>query len=917
LWPSGVPNSQPSDEKETSEVGSDGLLRVNFVQEPTLTIYPAPAENNTGRAVIICPGGGYWMQAWTHEGIEIAEWLNSIGVTAAILKYRLPHSKSVVVRHEAPMQDAQRAIRLLRSRASDWAILKDKIGIMGFSAGGHLASTATTHFDPGDVTAMDPVERQSCRPDFAMLIYPVITMKDPFTHKGSRANLLGENPDPELVQYFSNELHVTAQTPPTFIVHSTDDAAVPVENSLDFYRALRQNGILAEMHIYQHGGHGYGIRPEMGGPAASWAGRANDWFDTFSYVRVANIFGDNMVLQRGIEVPVWGWGEPGDDIEVVMTGKTYSAKIDPNGRWQVRLDPMQAGGPHRMSIRGRNHRVELRDILIGDVWFCGGQSNMAWPVDRVNDSEQEIASANWPEIRHITVSRTMATSPEKDVARASWQRAVGENIRNLTAVGYFFARELYREKKVPIGLINDNWGGTVAETWTSPEALAKLPDFKPVVEEMAKDKRSTEQIRHDLENDRIAWEASIANKDPGLNNGMALWGQPTFDDSGWKSMMVPGLWEDAGHPDLDGVVWFRKNVQLPETMKGKDLVLKVGQIDDSDETWFNGVKVGTTENAYNRRRSYPVSGALVQETNQITVRVRDTGGGGGIWGDPGNLALETSDGQSLSLAGEWRYAIGLETDQQIMRGFGPNDRPSLLFNGMLKPVMPYALKGVIWYQGESNASRAHQYTSLFPAMIRDWRNQWNQGDFPFLFVQLANFRAAKAVPGESDWAELREAQTMTLTTPNTGMAVIIDIGEADDIHPKNKQDVGSRLALAARKVAYNEEIVYSGPMYSSMKTEGDKIRVRFTNSGGGLVAKDRYGYLKGFAIAGNDKKFHWASAQIDGASILVSSPMVKSPVAVRYAWADNPDDANLYNQEGLPALPFRTDTWDGLTKGKK
>jgi acetyl esterase/lipase len=441
LWPDGVPNSQQSDEVETRTMGDDGVLRIEYVQVPDITVYAPPAEKNSGRAVIICPGGGYAIQAVNIEGTAVAEWLNGIGVTGIVLKYRLPHSKSVVIRHEAPMQDAQRAVRLVRHRAASWNIAPDKIGIMGFSAGGHLASTAATHFDAGDAAATDPVERESSRPDFAILVYPVVTFQGDFAHLGSRKNLLGENPEPHLIDYFSNEKQVTAETPPSFLVHGNDDKGVPVENSIEFYRALRRHGVDAELHVYKHGRHGFGVG-RWGGPVASWTKRCEDWLETLSYLRLANVFGDNMVLQRDMPVPVWGWGEPGDKVTVKFADKTYDTAVDNNGRWEVRLAAMPAGGPFDMTVDGRN-AINLRNILAGDVWVCGGQSNMAWTVRRSNNPGEEIAAANYDKIRILTVQRDMGTSEKQDIKSTRWQSAAGENIADFSAVGYFFGRTLH------------------------------------------------------------------------------------------------------------------------------------------------------------------------------------------------------------------------------------------------------------------------------------------------------------------------------------------------------------------------------------------------------------------------------------------------------------------------------------------
>jgi sialate O-acetylesterase len=384
------------------------------------------------------------------------------------------------------------------------------------------------------------------------------------------------------------------------------------------------------------------------------------------------------------------------------------------------------------------------------------------------------------------------------------------------------------------------------------------------------------------------------------------------------NMKLPVLWESAGLDGLDGFVWFRKEFDLPEEIAAKGVVIYLGPIDDSDISWVNGVKVGEMQQKYNENRIYKVSPDVLRPgRNVITVRVDDTGGGGGIWGKPEQMKIVSGD-YEIPLAGTWRYRFSApEIKYDITSTVSPNSFPGLLFNGMIHPFLNYAVKGAIWYQGESNAGKAYQYRTLFPLLITDWRAHWNNPDMPFLFVQLANYMQPRSEPGESAWAELREAQLMTLKLINTGMAVIIDIGEADDIHPKNKQDVGKRLALAALKVAYGQDIVYSGPIFEKMTVSGNKVVLEFKNIGGGLKIIDRYGYVKGFAVAGADRKFYWAKAYLDQNRVVVSSDKVAVPVAVRYGWADNPDDANLYNAEGLPASPFRTDEWPGITVDKK
>jgi sialate O-acetylesterase len=432
---------------------------------------------------------------------------------------------------------------------------------------------------------------------------------------------------------------------------------------------------------------------------------------------------------------------------------------------------------------------------------------------------------------------------------------------------------------------------------------------------MAKNGTSAQAEMKEYEAKLKEWQGKINGADRGMA-AATKWYSPEFTPADWKTMSLPILWEGAGLPDYDGIVWFRKEITLPATEAGKELTLSLATIDDADSTWFNGVVVGST-NGYNVARKYTVPGNLVKAgKNVITVRVVDTGGGGGIYGENKDLQLTSGEKIVASLADQWQYQTALDISQMPPKPKVVYDQnsPAVLYNAMIAPLVPYAIKGAIWYQGESNAGRAYQYRTLFPAMIKDWRTQWKQ-DFPFLFVQLANFMKVEEQPAESNWAELREAQAMTLSLPKTGMAVIIDVGDANDIHPRNKQDVGKRLAMAAYKVAYNENTVYSGPTYKSMKTEGNKIILTFDNVGGGLVAKG--GELKEFAIAGSDKKFVWADARVEGNTVVVSSKEVANPVAVRYAWANNPDKANLYNKEGLPASPFRTDDWPGLTMSKK
>jgi sialate O-acetylesterase len=461
-------------------------------------------------------------------------------------------------------------------------------------------------------------------------------------------------------------------------------------------------------------------------------------------------------------------------------------------------------------------------------------------------------------------------------------------------------------------LINTSWGGTHSETWTSREAFEQSDEFKSMIASMpvldldalAKERRDV-QVKK-LKEMNVNLPASDAYN----------WKEVAYDDSKWHLLKAPGLWEEQGLDDIDGTIWYRKTITISAADAGKEAILELAMIDDSDETFINGKNVGKT-NGYNQGRRYNVAAGVLKEgKNLIAIKVEDTGGGGGIYGEPGNLKLTTNSNSVIPLDGEWKFNI--EELSSNTTSIGPNAYPTLLFNAMVNPLLNYSIAGALWYQGESNAGRAFQYRKAFPLMIQDWRKQWKQGDFPFYFVQLASFNANHGTSENgSSWAELREAQTMTLSLPNTGMAVTTDIGTADDIHPRNKQDVGKRLAAIALNKTYGSGKIASGPAFKSINVEGNTIRVSFTNVGSGLLVKDKYGYLKGFEVASDNHKFHYAKAWLDGNDVLVSSDMVSKPIAVRFAWADNPEDANLFNKEGFPALPFRSDDWLGITVNNK
>ena len=628
-------------------------------------------------------------------------------------------------------------------------------------------------------------------------------------------------------------------------------------------------------------------------------------------VTLPQVIGSHMVLQRNAQVKIWGWADKGERVTVTMAGQSVRTKTNKEGKWEVILDPMVAGGPYEMQIEGKNS-LTLEDVLVGDVWICSGQSNMEWPVYNSDNAEEEVSGADYPRLRLFDVPHNVRLMPVDDIPEAQWAPCTPESVYNFSAVGYFFGRDLHRELDVPIGLISTNWGGTNVETWTSREMSMTDPEMKAGVESI--DGMNIEAMAAKQEQERRELLASLGELGSGTVDGEPVWAREDLDLSNWNEMEVPGLWEGKGLPGVDGVVWFRKTVTLNGEQAGSDALLSLGAIDDSDRTWINGVEVGQMQNQYDKARIYRIDPGILKEgVNTIAVRVEDTGGGGGFWGSPEEMFLKAGD-RSVPLSGVWLFRVSSEGFRlNAQSTVNPNSKPTLLFNGMIHPLLNYRVLGAIWYQGESNAGRAYRYRTLFSNLIRDWRNQWENPDMGFYFVQLANYMQPKDEPGESEWAELREAQTMALSLPKTGMAVTIDIGNANDIHPRNKQDVGKRLALAALHGTYGKEVVYSGPVFQSMKVEGNRAILEFDPMGTGLEVRDKYGYVKGFAIAGEDQVFHWARGLQQGNSIILWSDRVETPVAVRYGWADNPDDVNLYNQEGLPASPFRTDQWPGIT----
>lgn len=641
----------------------------------------------------------------------------------------------------------------------------------------------------------------------------------------------------------------------------------------------------------------------------------------FSQLSLSSLFTDNMVLQQHAQAPIWGKDLPGSTVQVVSSwnGKAYRTQTDDAGKWQTVIETPSAGGPYEIVIRG-SEQVTLRNVLIGEVWICSGQSNMEMPLagwGKINRYEEEIAAADYPDIRLLQVDRTTSTHPleEVQVSAGGWQKCSPGTIPSFSATAYFFGRNLHQQLGVPVGLIHTSWGGTTAEAWTSLESLRQMPDFRERAEEFARLPRDKAQQKASLEKKFTEWSNKANELDFGMENGEAVAAAPSFPEEGWISVILPGPWEHNGLPEFDGFAWYRKRIVIPENWKGSELLLSLGTIDDNEETWFNGHRIGATEGA-GIARHYRIPDSLVKAGEAIlAVRVLDSGGLGGFTGKESEMYITPAGRETLqeNLSGEWLFRTAVDLNEVGMpprKDVESPYNPATLYNGMIAPLVPYAIKGAIWYQGESNAGRTYQYRTLFPLMIRDWRTKWGS-EFPFYFVQLANYMQRKEEPGESGWAELREAQLQALRLLHTGMAVTIDIGDAADIHPKNKQEVGRRLALLARHHTYGEKIVAEGPRYDSYQIENGSIRIRFRPSASRLAIQEGRS-LKGFAIAGPDQLFHWAEAVIEGDELVVRSPEVPFPIAVRYAWADNPE-CNLINEAGLPASPFRTDDWPGTT----
>lgn len=621
-------------------------------------------------------------------------------------------------------------------------------------------------------------------------------------------------------------------------------------------------------------------------------------------LRLPRLIRDSMILQRDVPVKIWGWASKKGKIKVAFNQNSYKTVADTNGNWSVILPATKAGGPFTITIVG-DHTIELKEILFGDVWICSGQSNMVHQMELHSVRyANEVASANNPLIRHFWVPNLAdMQKPQDDLVNGFWKSANPKDINEFSAAAYFFAVKIYEQYHIPIGLINASVGGTPIEAWISEEGLKDFPFIQNTIQK----NKDTAYINSSK---RLA--ANLPQRPKSEDKGLLnKWYDPNYIPKGWHNITVPGFWEDQGVRDLDGVVWYRKEFEIPKTMSKNAARLFLGRIVDADNVYINGTAVGNTTYMYPQRR-YSIPAGLLQEgKNLIVVKIQNSFGKGGFVPDKPYYLFAGKD--TIDLKGYWQYKVG-EVYTPMQRGMGNGgisaiNQPTALYNAMIAPFINYANKGILWYQGESNTGRANEYTELQNALIRDWRKKWNNPTTPFLYVQLPGFMDMSYLPSESQWAQFRQAQLQSLSMPNTGMAVAIDLGEWNDIHPDRKKEVGDRLALLARKIVYHEnELVYSGPLYQSSSIDGNKIMISFTQTGSGLSTSDGE-ELTYFAIAGEDKKFVWAKASIQGNKVVVWNENISNPKYVRYGWADNPDGANLCNKEGLPASPFTNENF--------
>lgn len=618
----------------------------------------------------------------------------------------------------------------------------------------------------------------------------------------------------------------------------------------------------------------------------------------------ASIFSDHMVLQRHVKIPVWGFATANETIEVSFHKQKKKTKTDAFGKWNILLDKEKAGGPYILAIKGKT-TIEIKDVLVGEVWLCSGQSNMEWSVGQSDNGKMEIENAHFPNIRQIKIPKAINSIENPTFKDTPWLVCSPQTVADFSGIGYFFAKELTQKLKIPVGIINTSWGGTNIETWISQEGFASSVAFKAMIAKMPKVNLDS-LLNLKLEVAKI----KIENLQQYKFNPAEIpkYKNTYFDDTAWLEINQPGVWEEQVLGSFDGVVWLRKQFVLTEI--NTPLSLEIPAIDDNDETFVNGIKVGQTEGWDNKRKYFIPSEILKTGKNVIAIRVTDNGGNGGIHGKEEDLKL-LSPTTEIPLSGVWKFQV-----ESIKNSVNQNEFPSLCYNAMIHPLVPFALQGVLWYQGESNVSRAFQYREAFPALIKDWRSKF-KSNFPFYFVQLASFKTEGNSNEGCEWAELREAQTNTLQIKNTGMVVTTDlVTDAADLHPKNKQAVALRLAGVAFDKTYNtsKKCTVTGPTFKSWKIKEGYAVITFENWGSGLCTFHSENAVIGFEIAGENQIFYPANAQIRKNTVIIKCEAVPKPFAIRYAWMGDASACNLANKEGFPVVPFRTDDWELKTQ---
>jgi len=616
--------------------------------------------------------------------------------------------------------------------------------------------------------------------------------------------------------------------------------------------------------------------------------------------QVASIFSDNMVLQRGINAPIWGNGIAGDIITVEIGAKKNTSKVLDDGKWLARLPKLPVGGPYTLKVFNQHDSILFINVLVGDVWLASGQSNMQMALSwGVYNKDEEIEKANFPNIRFFSVANDLNNKPQSDISGGSWTVSTPQSVKDFSAIGYFFARQISNELNVPIGIINSSWGGTDIQAWMSRESLETVPLYRDTLPKIITQTADFSNGYEQFEQTNKRRDSIIENSNLGFETKVFA---PNYDDENWKSMDIPCRWSDVGIRNFYGYVWLRKNIVLTEN--AKELVLYLGDVAHENIAFFNGVELKKLDNDANVRYNIP-SNLLKIGKNTIALRVLGRWGVGGF-NSPATYIHLTSNDKSINipLAGNWKYNERIEPETP--EWFEYYNYPTFIYNAKIAPIIPFGLKGFLWYQGENNTKKPEGYSSLMSLLVKDWRTRWEQGNLPFIFGQLSNFGMRVDKPCESKFAVLREEQMKSLSIKNSAMVVNIDLGLADgEVHFKNKQESAKRFANAALGLVYDTKTDYKNPIYKSFEVEGNEIRIRFKNVDNGLKTNDKLA-PKSFAIAGRDRIFISAQARIIGNEIIVWSDKIKNPTCVRYAWDDNPE-CNLYGVDGLPVAPFRTD----------